>query len=173
MIIPCATKNKISFPQALESPEDSCIDSNRAIASKLAFFQNNQLKIKLFDDLERSFSLLKNKEDDLIINKKDRPKRKVSFVEIEKKEVDAMDFIEVLHSNDWRDCSFRSLVFNRDAKSENFYNHLIRTYEGLAYAKKNLKGIPLEATLEKKAVELKTINGNDYLKKKIIKRDCL
>jgi len=67
-MIPCATKNKISFTQALQSPEDSCMDSNRAIASNLAFFQNND-KIKLFEDLERSFSLLKNKEDDLIIRR--------------------------------------------------------------------------------------------------------
>ena len=84
-----------------------------------------------------------------------------------------MDFTEILYSNDWRDCSFRSLVFNLDAKSEDFYNHLIRTHEGLAYAERNLKSIPLAATLEKKTVELKTINGNNYLKKKIIKRDCL
>ena len=104
----------------------------------------------------------KNNEDDLIINKDDRHKRNVSFVEIEKKEVDAMNFTEVLYSNDWRDCSFRSLVFNLDAKSEDFYNHLIRTHEGLAYAKRNLKGIPLATTLEKKAVKLKTIDGNDY-----------
>ena len=162
MMISCATKNKFSFPQALDSPEDNYIDSNRPIPSNQTFFQKNQFKIKLFEDLERSFSFIKNKEDALMITEEDSGKRKISCVKREKKAVETMDFTDILYSNDWRDCSFRNLVFNRDVKPEAFYNHLIRTHEGLAYAKRNLKGIPLATTLEKKAVKLKTIDGNDY-----------